>query len=191
MAKKKSKPNKEKLGNQEDIKTEKAENQTPEKENQKHEAEKAKSKEEELQEKLDEINDKYIRLYSEFDNYRRRTASERIELSKTASEGVITELLPVIDDFERAIKSSEEVKDCDAVKEGIQLIYNKMSAILKKKGLVAIEAIGKEFDTDFHEAITYIPASSKKMKDKIVDEIEKGYLLGDKVIRYTKVIIGK
>ncbi|MCD4696625.1 MAG: nucleotide exchange factor GrpE [Bacteroidales bacterium] len=93
-----------------------------------------KSKEEELQEKLDEINDKYLRMYSEFDNYRRRTINERIELSKTASAEVITELLPVLDDFERAIKSSEEVKDCETVKEGMQLIYNKMNSTLQKKG---------------------------------------------------------
>jgi molecular chaperone GrpE len=149
------------------------------------------SKEKELSEKVDELNDKYLRLYSEFDNYRRRTAKERIELSKTASEEVIVELLPILDDFERAMKSTEEAAECDAVKEGIGLIYNKFKGTLEKKGLKAIEAIGKEFDTDFHEAITYIQAPSKKMKGKIVDEIEKGYMLQDKVIRYTKVVIGQ
>ncbi len=150
-----------------------------------------KSKEIELQEKVSELNDKYLRLYSEFDNYRKRTIKERIELSKTASEEVITELLPVMDDFERAIKSAEESNDCGAVKEGMQLIFNKVNTLLQKKGLTPIEAIGKEFDTDFHEAITYIPAPSKDLKDKIVDEIEKGYMLGEKVIRYTKVVIGQ
>jgi len=149
------------------------------------------SKEKELQEKVVELNDKYLRLYSEFDNYRRRTIKERIELSKTASEEVIVELLPILDDFERAIKSTEETAECDTVKEGVNLIYNKFKWTLDKKGLKPIEAIGKEFDTDFHEAITYIKAPSKKMRGKIVDEIEKGYMLQDKVIRYTKVVIGQ
>ncbi len=149
------------------------------------------SKETELQKKVDEINDKYLRLYSEFDNYRRRTVKERIELSKTASEEVIVELLPVLDDFERAMKSTEESTECDAVKEGINLIYHKFKTTLEKKGLKPIEAIGNEFDTDFHEAITYIKAPSRKLKGKIVDEIERGYMLNDKVIRYTKVVIGQ
>ena len=148
------------------------------------------SKEKELQEKADELNDKYLRLYSEFDNYRKRTIKEKLDLSKTASEGVISELLPVLDDFERAIESTANSNDCDAVKEGVNLIYNKFKGIMEKKGLKPIIAIGEEFDTDFHEAITYIPASSKDLKGKIVDEIEKGYLLSDKVIRFSKVVIG-
>jgi molecular chaperone GrpE len=143
------------------------------------------------QSKHDEVNDKYLRLYSEFDNYRKRTIKERLEMAKTASEEVIVDLLPILDDFERAIKSTEEVKDCDAVKEGMKLIFNKFYGTLTKKGLNPIEAIGQDFDTDFHEAITYIPASSKDQKGKIVDEIEKGYLLNEKVIRYAKVIIGQ
>ena len=149
------------------------------------------SKEGEYKEKLDELNDKFLRLYSEFDNYRRRTSKEKLELSKTASEEVILDLLPVLDDFERALKAAEEVKDCSAVKEGMQLIYSKLSGILTKKGLAPIEAHGKEFDTDFHEAITYIPSPSDKLKGKVVDEIEKGYMLHDKVIRFTKVVIGQ
>lgn len=149
------------------------------------------SKEGEYKEKLDELNDKFLRLYSEFDNYRRRTSKEKLELSKTASEEVILDLLPVLDDFERALKAAEEVKDCSAVKEGMQLIYSKLSGILIKKGLAPIEAHGKEFDTDFHEAITYIPSPSDKLKGKVVDEIEKGYMLHDKVIRFTKVVIGQ
>ena len=149
------------------------------------------SKEEKYKEKLDELNDKFLRLYSEFDNYRRRTSKEKLELSKTASEEVILDLLPVLDDFERALKAAEEVKDCSAVKEGMQLIYSKLSGILTKKGLAPIEAHGKEFDTDFHEAITYIPSPSDKLKGKVVDEIEKGYMLHDKVIRFTKVVIGQ
>ena len=145
----------------------------------------------EWQEKAAEINDKFLRLYSEFDNFRKRTAREKIEMSKTASEDVISDLLPVLDDFERAIKSTEESTDCGAVKEGMNLIYNKFNGILDKKGLKPIEAIGQEFDTDFHEAITYIPAPSDDLQGKVVDEVEKGYKLGDKVIRYTKVIIGQ
>lgn len=149
------------------------------------------SKEKELQEKVDEINDKYLRLYSDFDNYRKRTIKERIELSKTASEEIIIELLPILDDFERANKSNETSKDCEAIKDGINLIYSKFKSTLEKNGLKPIEAIGKEFDTDYHEAITQIPAPSDDLKGKIVDEIEKGYQLNDKVIRFSKVVIGQ
>jgi len=144
-----------------------------------------------LQMKIDELNDKYLRLYSEFDNYRRRTSKERIELGKIASAEIITELLPVLDDFERAIKSVTDSQDCNAVKEGVNLIYNKFKGILEKKGVKVIEAIGQDFNTDFHEAITYIPATGDELKNKIVDELEKGYLLGDKVIRFSKVVIGQ
>lgn len=150
-----------------------------------------KTSEEDLQEKLDVANDKYLRLYSEFDNYRRRTIKERLELSKTASEDVIVELLPILDDFERAMLSTAESTDCEAVKEGVNLIYNKMKNNLEKKGLKPIEAIGSDFDTDFHEAITQIPAPSEKEKGKIIDEIERGYMLNDKVIRFSKVVIGQ
>jgi len=148
-------------------------------------------KAEEYEGKIDELNDKYLRLFSEFDNYRRRTSREKLELAKTATEELMKELLPVLDDFERAIKSTGESNDCDAVKEGTQLIFNKFNGILTKNGLSVIESHGKVFDTDFHEAITYIPAPSKKLKGKIVDELEKGYLLNEKVIRYTKVVIGQ
>jgi len=144
-----------------------------------------------LKAKVDELNDKYLRLYSEFDNYRKRTHKERLEQSRTASAEVITDLLPVMDDFERAIKSATETQDCDAMKEGVNLIFNKFRSIMEKKGVKAIEAIGQDFNTDFHEAITYIPAPSEELKNKIVDEVEKGYLLGDKVIRYSKVVIGQ
>jgi len=149
------------------------------------------SREKELEAKVNEINDKYLRLFSEFDNYRKRTIKERIELSKTASEEMIVDLLPVLDDFERAIKSNEESEDCDAIKDGMKLIYNKFKNTLDKKGLQPIEATGNEFDTDFHEAITQIPAPSDDLKGKVVDEIEKGYQLGDKVIRFSKVVIGQ
>jgi molecular chaperone GrpE len=147
--------------------------------------------EQKLQLKIEELNDKYLRLYSEFDNYRKRTQKERLELSRTASADVIIELLPVMDDFERAIKSTADSTDCIAVKEGVNLIFSKFKGIMEKKGVKAIDAIGQEFNTDFHEAITYIPAPTEDMKNKIVDEVEKGYFLGDKVIRYSKVVIGQ
>jgi len=150
-----------------------------------------KSNEQELQKKLDELNDKYLRLYSEFDNYRKRNIKERIELSRTASSDVILDLLPVLDDFERAVKSSGETEDCVVLREGMNLIYNKLKGILEKKGLKPIEAIGSEFNTDFHEAITYTPAPANELKNKIVDELEKGYLLNDKILRYAKVVIGQ
>jgi molecular chaperone GrpE len=149
------------------------------------------SKEDELQAKVDEINDKYLRLYSEFDNYRKRTSKEKLDLSKIATADLIVELLPVLDDFERAIQSVADVEDCNAVKEGVELIFNKLQGVMTKKGLKPIESIGQDFDTDFHEAITYIPAPEDKLKGKIVDEVEKGYTLNEKVIRFSKVVIGQ
>jgi molecular chaperone GrpE len=150
-----------------------------------------KENEEILQQKIDELNDKYLRLYSEYDNYRKRTLKEKLDLIKTASEEVIAELLPVIDDMERAIKSSSDVKECAPVNEGFILIYNKMKSVLEKKGLKPIESVGKQFDTDFHEAVTFIEAPSEELKGKIMEEIEKGYTLNEKVIRYTKAVIGQ
>jgi len=144
-----------------------------------------------LQEKYDDLNDKYMRLYSEFDNYRKRTAKERIELQKSASREVILDILPVVDDLERAIQSFEEHQLSEEAKKGIELIYNKLINILSQKGLKEIEAVGQPFDTDFHEAITNIPAPSKKMKGKIMDVIQKGYTLNGKVIRYAKVVVGQ
>ena len=139
----------------------------------------------ELGQKLDEMNDKYLRLFSEFDNFRKRTQKERLELFKTASEDVIVALLPVLDDFERALKSVDENH-----KEGIELIYNKFNNTLQQKGLQCMDSMGNEFDTDFHEAITNIPAPSPDLKGKVVDVIEKGYRLNDKVIRFAKVVVG-
>lgn len=142
------------------------------------------------EEKYNEINDKFLRLYSEFDNYKKRTAKERIEFAKSAAQDVFVAILPVIDDFERAIKSNETLEDINAIKEGLKLIHHKFSSTLTKKGLEPMEAIGKEFDADLHEAITNIPTPSEDMKGKIVDEVEKGYLLNGKVIRYAKVVVG-
>lgn len=129
-------------------------------------------------------------MFSEFDNFRKRTLRERIELTKTASSEVIVSMLPVLDDFDRALKALEENDDAESFKEGITLIHNKLKSTLTAKGLQPMKSKGETFDTDFHEAITEIPAPDESMKGKIVDEIERGYLLGDKVIRYAKVVVG-
>lgn len=151
---------------------------------------------EELKKKLEdvtleksEMHDRYLRLYSEFDNYRKRSNKDKLELIKNASEEMIRALLPVVDDFERAIKTAQAIEGGDAMLEGVQLIYSKLTAILKQKGLTAMESIGKPFDTDFHEAITNIPATEESQKGLVVDEVEKGYLLNEKVIRYAKVVV--
>ena len=144
----------------------------------------------EYQSKVNELNDKYLRLYSEFDNFRKRTLKEKIDLSRTASEDVIKELLPVLDDFDRAIASMASTDNIEAIKEGEQLIHAKIKAIFASKGLQEIKSIGETFDTDFHEAITSIPAPSEELINKVVDEVQKGYTLHDKVIRFSKVIIG-
>jgi len=137
-----------------------------------------------------EMHDKYIRLYSEFENFKRRTAKEKIELIEYAGRDIIVSLLPVVDDFDRAMKSVEMAADITAVKEGIDLISGKFKNILDQRGLKPIESIGKEFDIDFHEAITNMPVEDESQKGKVIDEVEKGYLLGDKVIRFAKVVVG-
>lgn len=144
------------------------------------------------QTKYDELNDKYLRLYSEFDNYRKRTQKEKLELSKTAGEEIITSLLTVLDDFERALANSlKDERQLEIIPaEGIQLIYQKFRGLLNQKGLEAITSLGEPFDVDFHDAITNIPAPSEDLKGKVVDEIEKGYKLNGKVIRYSKVVVG-
>ena len=144
------------------------------------------------QAKCDELNDKYLRIYSEFDNYRKRTQKERIEFSKTASEEIILSLLPVMDDLERALTSTLKAGDNMEIipKEGLQLIYQKFKGLLAQKGLEVIPAIGEDFSVDFHDALTNIPAPSEDMKGKVVDEVEKGYKLNGKVIRYSKVVVG-
>jgi len=148
--------------------------------------------EEEAIAKYNEINDKYLRLYSDFENFRKRTQKEKIELYKTAGEDVIFAVLPIIDDFERAQKAMEESNDIQGVKDGIKLIHNKLVSVLKQKGLEEIKsAVNKDFDIEFHEAITQIPAQNKKQIGKVIDEVEKGYELNGKVIRFTKVVVGK
>jgi molecular chaperone GrpE len=142
-------------------------------------------------EKLDELNDKYLRLAAEYDNYRKRTLKEKMELTKTAGADILVNILPVIDDFERALGHLDQAKDMEAVKEGITLIYNKFSEFMKQRGVREIEAKEKEFDTDLHEAITKIPAPNEELKGKVVDVVEKGYYLYDKVIRFSKVVVGE
>jgi len=148
-------------------------------------------KEKSDKEKLKELNDKYIRLAAEYDNYRRRTLKEKMELAKSAGEDILVNILPVMDDFERGLESIDKAKEVDAIKEGVYLIYNKFKEFLKQRGVKAIEAKEREFDTDLHEAVTKIPAPEEELKGKVVDVIEKGYLLNDKVIRYAKVVIGE
>ncbi len=156
----------------------------------KHEPQKEKIKELTLEEKYEELNDKFIRLHAEFDNYRKRTFRERIDLCKTASEDIIKSLLPVIDDLERGIKSMESADDINTINEGVMLIYNKFKNILTQKGVEEIKTAGEIFNTDFHEAVTNIPTEDEEMKGKVVDVVEKGYMLNGKVIRFAKVIVG-
>jgi molecular chaperone GrpE len=145
----------------------------------------------ELESKVNELNDKYLRLYSEFDNFRKRTAKEKLDLIQTGGEDVFKSILPVIDDFERAIKSNTETSDVKAVNDGVNLIYNKLKGTLNQKGLEEMKSVGQPFDADIHEAITNIPAPSEDMKGKVIDELEKGYTLNGKIIRFAKVVIGQ
>ncbi len=146
---------------------------------------------EDLQEKLEESWNKYVRLSAEFDNYRKRTLKEKSELLKMAGEDIIKSILPVIDDFERAIETMDNTGEVDALKEGVTLIYTKLLNVLESKGLKEIQAINEEFDTDYHEAVTKIPAPDEKQKGKVVDVVQKGYTLNSKVIRYSKVVVGE
>ena len=137
----------------------------------------------------EELNDKFLRLYSEFENYKKRTTKEKLDLLTTASEKVIVNLLPVVDDFERAIKANETVTDVENLKEGFNLIYNKLLQLLKRFDVEEIAAYGELFDTDTHEAITHFPAQNEADKGKVMDVTEKGYKIKDKVIRYAKVVV--
>ncbi|MBW6497384.1 MAG: nucleotide exchange factor GrpE [Bacteroidales bacterium] len=143
----------------------------------------------ELEAKVAEANEKHLRLFSEFDNYRKRTTRERIELLKSASAEMITALLPVVDDLERASSIAAAEAKGDAVAEGVTLILNKLKAILSQKGVEEIKANGEEFNTDYHEAITHIPATDKSQKGKVVEVIQKGYMLNEKVIRFARVVV--
>jgi molecular chaperone GrpE len=148
------------------------------------------SAEEKLKEENAALNDKYLRLFAEFDNYKRRTQKERVELLQTAGKDVIVSLLPVLDDFDRANKAAENAVDVASIKEGVQLVHHKLKNLLVQKGLKDMESINTPFNTDLHEAITKIPAPNEELKGKVIDELEKGYTLNDKVIRFAKVVVG-
>ena len=138
------------------------------------------------------MKDKYLRLYSEFENFRRRTAKEKLDLIHTSTEGLMSSLLPILDDYDRAFVQMEKAEDVSSVKEGVDLIHSKFKQILISKGLKEMEtSVGKDFDAETHEAITQAPAPSDDLKGKIMDEIEKGYQLNDKIIRFPKVVIGQ
>jgi molecular chaperone GrpE len=156
-----------------------------------HKKTKAEEQLEKAETELLEMKDKHVRLQAEFDNYRKRTLKERMELLKTASESVLINILPVIDDFDRAMQMLEAVENDSQTKEGVKLIYNKFQDFLKQNGVKEIEAKEQDFDTDLHEAITKIPAPAEALKGKVVDVVQKGYFLNDKVIRFSKVVIGE
>lgn len=144
-----------------------------------------------LQKQVDELKDKYLRLSADFDNFRKRSARERLELIQTASKDVIAGLLTVLDDSERAEKQMLATQDIEAIKEGEKLVFNKLRSTLQNRGLKAMESVGKDFNPEFHEAITEIPAPNESLKGKVLDEVEKGYYLNDKIIRFAKVVVGK
>ena len=146
---------------------------------------------EDAQAVIEEQKDKYLRLSAEFDNYRKRTMKEKAELILNGGEKSISSILPVIDDFERAIKTMETAKDVKAVKEGVELIYNKFMAVMAQNGVKVIETKDQPLDTDYHEAIAVIPAPSEEQKGKILDCVQTGYTLNDKVIRHAKVVVGE
>lgn len=158
----------------------------------KKKAEKAAMEEEfkQMEARVAEVSDKYIRLAAEFDNYRRRTAKERLELVSTASEDVIKGFLPILDDCERALQVLKQSDSSQAAIEGTELIYTKIMTFLKGKGLAVIDSLGKELDTDFHEAVAQFPVQEEDKKNKIIDVVQQGYMLNDKVIRYAKVVVG-
>lgn len=146
---------------------------------------------EELNAKLADLSDKHLRLQAEFDNFRKRTIKEKADLIKSGGESVLVNILPVVDDFERALNSLKDIPETDAGKLGTQLIYNKFSEFLKQNNVKEIEAVNQEFNVDLHEAITKIPAPAEELKGKVVAVVEKGYVLNDKVIRFAKVVIGE
>ena len=144
-----------------------------------------------LKEDLSEMKDKYLRIYAEFDNFKKRTSKERIDLIKTAAQDTLTALLPILDDFDRAKKNSEVPNSPEPFSEGINLLYHKLTSLLKSRGLEVMETNGKAFDPEFHEAITEIPVTNPELQGKIVDTVENGYFLHDKLIRHAKVVVGK
>lgn len=144
-----------------------------------------------IEQELAEAKDKYLRLYSDFENFKRRNAKERMELIMTSNKEVLVSLIPVLDDFDRALKAMEKATEVSAVKEGVEIVSHKFKNILTQKGLKEMESTHKVFDSEFHEAITNIPAPNEELKGKVVDTIEKGYLLNERVIRFAKVVVGE
>lgn len=142
-----------------------------------------------LKTELEESKDKYLRLFAEFDNFKKRSVKERFEMMKTAAQETLSSLLPILDDFDRAKKSAES--GAESFSEGVNLVYQKLFSTLEQKGLKAMESTGMDFDPEFHEAITDIPAPNEEMKGKVIDTIEKGYTLNEKIIRYAKVVVAK
>ncbi|PTN10216.1 nucleotide exchange factor GrpE [Mangrovibacterium marinum] len=174
-----------------------AQTETAKKEH-KHDKKSKKDKQDEIQEQIEKLQnqladmkDKHVRLQAEFDNFRKRTLKEKMELMKSGGEGVLMNIIPVIDDLERALAAFSDVEDENPLKQGVTLIYTKFQEFLKQNGIKEIDAKEKDFDTDLHEAITKIPAPSEELKGKVVDVIQKGYLLHEKVIRFAKVVIGE
>ena len=146
--------------------------------------------EEKLKLDLAELKDKYIRLYADFENFRRRTAKERLELMGTANADLLKSILPVVDDFERAMQSFDTTIEVEPLKEGVVLVFNKLQKTLETKGLKAMKTVGLPFDAELHESIAQYPAPNEELKGKVIDEVERGYFLNDKVIRYAKVVVG-
>ena len=144
-----------------------------------------------LRDELEEQKDKYVRLFAEFDNFKRRTSKERIELIQTAGKEVIVSLLQILDDCDRAEMQMQQTDDASQVKEGVQLVFNKLRRTLQAQGLKAMESLNTDFDVEKHEAITEVPVDDENLKGKVIDEIEKGYYLNDKLIRFAKVVVGK
>lgn len=149
------------------------------------------SETEKLTAELNEQKDKYLRLFAEFENYKRRTSKERIDLIQTAGKDIMVSMLDILDDVDRAEKNLEQTTDFDTQKEGLQLVFNKLRTNLQQKGLKSFESIKEAFDVEKHEAITEIPAPSEELVGKVIDEVQKGYMMGDKIIRFAKVVVGK
>ncbi len=144
-----------------------------------------------LKQELAEAKDKYLRLFAEFDNFRKRTNKEKLEMRKTAAQDTLSAFIPVLDDFDRAKKNHDDDNSEEEFTEGVMFVYEKIMTFAKSRGLEAMDSTGEDFDPDFHEAITEIPAPTEEMKGKIIDTIERGYKLNDKIIRYAKVVVGK
>jgi len=144
-----------------------------------------------MEDRFNEMNDRFLRLHAEFDNFRRRSNKEKLDIIANANADVLKSMLPVLDDYERAIQNNESVENLDGLKEGFKLIYNKFKHILDSNGLNEMKSSGESFDSELHEAIANVPAQKKKEKGKVMDTVEKGYYLNDKVIRYAKVVVGQ